>query len=58
MRFLIAKQLKVLDAGALANFRESAPDWMKGPCPPVDLVDSPKYLAWKKFPPGSKASYE
>ena len=23
-----------------------------------NLVDSPKYLAWKKFPPGSKASYD
>jgi hypothetical protein len=58
VRFLIPKQLKVLDAGALANFRESAPDWMKLPTPASNLVDSPKYLAWKKFPPGSKASYE
>ena len=58
IRFLIAKQLKMLDAGALANFRESAPDWMKGSMPANALADSPKYLAWKKFPVGSKASYE
>ena len=25
--------------------------------PASNLVDSPKYLAWKKFPAGSKASY-
>ena len=57
VRFLISKQFKVLDAGAMANFRESNPDWMKMPMPAGNLVDSPKYLAWKKFPPGSKASY-
>jgi hypothetical protein len=58
VRFLISKQFKVLDAGALANFRESNPDWMKMPMSASNLVDSPKYLAWKKFPAGSKASYE
>src|SRR5579864_2809621 len=58
VRFLISKQFKVLDAGAMANFRESNPDWMKMPISASNLVDSPKYLAWKKFPPGSKASYE
>ena len=26
--------------------------------PASNLVDSPKYLAWKKFPAGSKANYE
>ena len=31
IRFLGTEQLKVLDAGALANFRESEPDWMKMP---------------------------
>ncbi len=56
VRILSLRQLKVLDAGALANFRESTPDWMKLSAPA--LVDSPKYLAWKKFPPGSKASYD
>jgi hypothetical protein len=58
VRFLITSQLKVLDTGALANFRESAPDWLKLPMPASNLVDSPKYLAWKKFPVGSKANYE
>jgi len=57
VRILSVRQLKVLDAGALANFRESTPDWMKLSTPAGNLVDSPKYLAWKKFPPGSKASY-
>jgi hypothetical protein len=55
IRFLLKNQLKVLDAGALANFRESAPDWMSGAA--RSTVDSPEYLAWKKFQPGSKASY-
>jgi len=58
VRFLISKQFKVLDAGAMANFRESNPDWMKMRMTASNLVDSPKYLAWKKFPVGSKASYE
>lgn len=58
VRFLVTNQLKVLDGGALANFRESQPDWMKMPMPARNLGDSPKYLAWKKFPPGSKASYQ
>ena len=58
IRFLSARELKVLDAGALANFRESAPDWMKVPLPAENLVDSPRYLAWKKFPAGTKAGYQ
>ena len=58
VRFLISKQFKVLDSGAMANFRESNSDWMKMPMSASNLVDSPKYLAWKKFPVGSKASYE
>ncbi|HWE53597.1 MAG TPA: hypothetical protein VG273_27655 [Bryobacteraceae bacterium] len=57
IRFLTARELKVLDEGALANFRESAPDWMKVPLPAENLVDSPRYLAWKKFPAGTKAGY-
>jgi hypothetical protein len=59
VRFLIRNNLKILDAGALANFKESTPEWMKLPPapPPSNLVDSPKYLAWKKFPVGSKATY-
>jgi hypothetical protein len=58
IRFLGTEQLKVLDAGGLANFRESEPDWMKMPMPAGNLADSPKYLAWKKFPAASKASYQ
>jgi len=58
VRILSLRQLAVLDAGALANFRESTPDWMKLSAPAANLVESPKYLAWKKFPPGSKASYD
>jgi hypothetical protein len=58
VRILSLRQLKVLDAGALANFRESTPDWLKLSTPAANLVDSPKYLAWKKFPTGSKASYD
>jgi len=59
VRFLIRNNLKILDAGALANFKEAVPEWMKLPpaAPPSTLVDSPKYLAWKKFPVGSKATY-
>jgi hypothetical protein len=59
VRFLTGKQLKVLDAGALAGFRESSPEWMKMPSGgATSVTDSPKYLAWKKFPVGAKASYE
>jgi hypothetical protein len=59
VRFLIRNNLQILNAGALANFKESVPEWMKLPPapPPSTLVDSPKYLAWKKFPVGSKATY-
>lgn len=59
VRFLLARQLKVLDAGGLAGFRESSPEWMKTPSGgATSVTDSPKYLAWKKFPVGAKASYE
>lgn len=59
VRFLMRNNLKLLDNNALANFKESAPEWMKLPPapPPSNLVDSPKYLAWKKFPVGSKVTY-
>ena len=46
-----------LDTGPLANFREAAPDSIKLRSAPKATVDSPEYLAWKKFPPGSKAAY-
>ncbi|MGB6267023.1 MAG: hypothetical protein WBF56_14890 [Candidatus Acidiferrales bacterium] len=46
-----------LDTGPLANFREAAPDSIKLRSAPKATEDSPDYLAWKKFPPGSKAAY-
>jgi hypothetical protein len=46
-----------LDTGPLANFREGAPVSTKLRPAPKATVDSPEYLAWKKFPSGSKASY-
>jgi len=59
VRFLIRNNLKILNAGALAGFKESSPEWMKlpPPPPPSNLVESPKYLGWKRFPVGSKATY-
>jgi hypothetical protein len=59
VRILSVRQLKVLDAAAAsADFRESRPAWLTGGAPLPATVDSPKYLAWKKFPPGSKATYD
>ncbi|MGC9971950.1 MAG: hypothetical protein ABSE56_15330 [Bryobacteraceae bacterium] len=58
IRFLGLRQLKVLDAGALVNFRESHPEWLTAAKPAEVLVDSPVYLAWKKFPPGAKVTLE
>jgi len=59
VRFLMRNNLKLLDNNGLANFKESSPEWMKLPpaTPSSNLVDSPKYLGWKKFPVGSKATY-
>jgi hypothetical protein len=45
------------DSGPLANFREAAPDSTTLRAAPKATVESPEYLAWKKFPPGSKAAY-
>ncbi len=45
------------DTGPLANFRKAAPDSIKLRSAPKATEDSPDYLAWKKFPPGSKAAY-
>ncbi len=41
---------------ASANFRESQPAWLSGAMPAT--VDGPEYLAWKKFPPGTKVVLE
>jgi hypothetical protein len=52
-------QLKILDAtAASANFTDSHPDWLNGSKPEDSYVDSPKYLAWKKFPVGTTVSYQ
>jgi hypothetical protein len=64
VRILSVRQLKVLDAAeASADFRESRPAWLTGgaPLPPTVAAsehDAPEYLAWKKFPPGTKAVLE
>ena len=58
VRILDLKQIKVLDGAAAADFKESRPDWLTGAAPAPNTVDSPKYLAWKKFPPGTKVVYE
>ncbi|HEX3747878.1 MAG TPA: hypothetical protein VHW09_28280 [Bryobacteraceae bacterium] len=61
VRILDPKQVKVLDgAAAGADFHESRPDWLSGTAAPAvsNLVDSPRYLGWKKFPPGTKAVLE
>ncbi len=58
VRLLITSQVKVIDAAGLANFRESHPEWLTAARPAEVLVDSPKYLAWKKFPPGTKVTLE
>jgi hypothetical protein len=63
VRILSLRQLKALDvAEANAEFRESRPAWLSGATPtpgntPGD-VDTPEYLAWKKFPPGTKVVLE
>jgi hypothetical protein len=60
VRIISRDQLKVLDAasGLGTNFTDSRPDWMTASIPVEKLVDSPKYLAWKKFPAGTTVKYE
>ena len=67
VRILSVRQLKVLDAAeASADFRESRPAWLTGGAPVPGMapgnapgnVDTPEYLAWKKFPPGTKVVLE
>jgi len=57
IRVLTFRQLRVIDRAELANFKESHPHWENTPMPKENLVESPKYLAWKNFPVGSKATY-
>ncbi len=60
VRIIKRDQLKILDAGSGlgASFTDSRPDWMTASMPVEMLVDSPKYLAWKKFPAGTTVKYE
>lgn len=58
VRIIDRDQLKVLDGGIGANFADSKPDWLTAPLPVKTLADSPKYLAWKKFPVGTTVTYE
>ena len=68
IKFLTHDQLKVLDAAAAsAAFTESKPGWLTAPPPPAaagaaapvaNIPDSPQYLAWKRFPVGTKVTYE
>jgi hypothetical protein len=60
VRIISRDQVNVLDAAnALgANFTESRPEWLTAAKPVENLVESAKYLAWKKFPPGTTVTYE
>ncbi len=60
VRIIARDQVKVLDAatGLGASFTDSRPEWLTAAKPVETLVDSPKYLAWKKFPPGTAVTYE
>jgi hypothetical protein len=59
VRILNMRQLRVLDAAeASADFRESKPAWLSAGAPVPATVDAPEYLAWKKFPAGTKVNLE
>ncbi len=59
VRILDLKQIQLLDS-ASADFRESRPDWLTGTAPAAatNLVDTPEYLGWKRFPRGTKLVLE
>jgi hypothetical protein len=58
VRVLTSDQLKVIDAAALANIHESHPAWLTAPIPTQVLVDTPEYVGWKKYSPGTKVGIE
>ena len=58
VRIIDRDQLRVLDGGIGASFADSKPEWLTAPLPVKTLVDSPKYVAWKKFPVGTTVTYE
>jgi hypothetical protein len=59
VRIIDSSQLKVLDAAtASVEIRDARPEWLTAPKPAGTNVDSPKYLAWKKFPPGTSVTLQ
>ena len=59
VRILNMRQLRVLDAAeSTADFRESKPAWLSAGAPVPATVDAPEYLAWKRFPAGTKVNME
>lgn len=59
VRILNLRQLRVLEAAeASADFRESRPPWLSAGAPMPATVETPEYLAWKKFPAGTKVNLE
>jgi hypothetical protein len=58
VRVLTSDQLKVIDAVALANIHESHPAWLTAPIPTQVLADTPEYVGWRKYSPGTKVGLE
>ena len=59
VRILTLRQLRVLETDeAKADFRESTPPWLSASVPMPATVESPDYLAWKRFPAGTKVNLE
>jgi hypothetical protein len=58
VRVLSSDQLKVIDTAALANINESRPAWLTAPAPTQALVDTPEYVSWKKYSPGTKVGFD
>jgi hypothetical protein len=59
VRILDRSQVKVVDAAFVTGDDPpgSRPDWLTTPAPTEAQIDSPDYLAWKKFPAGTKVTY-
>jgi hypothetical protein len=55
---LTTDQLRVIDQATLASTHESHPKWLTAPIPTQVVVDTPEYVGWKKYPPGTKVSFE
>jgi len=57
VRVINRDQLKAVDSSAM-NFTDSKPEWLTAPLPVKTMLNSPKYLTWKKFPVGTTVTYE